>query len=559
MMAKPLLRIDLSESACDFEPTATEPGLPMLDRQGAADAILFRWLGSFVAEPQWQPDGSARFFVRQGEHGRLENVVAQPIAPEDLKGPLKTDLEQFTATIDRIRPQSSDERLLAKIVRQTTERFATDPDGADFDWFLFKYRQDDGPWRLVWCWGYQPMRHAPAEAVLCPNDECRLLYLRKPRSKSRCPGCQGLCDRKEGRGRWAVWRRAAVWLLLLAGIAAVVWLVTATRNNSPVAEGPASEIVMLEENAITAGDRLAATPNAVELHPHERRRIQITARSGEPVEVVNSAPDLVAARRDGTLAAVGEGTADVIYRQGGDESVVRVSVIGEEIESIRFDVGTTASGDPAQDRKPPVEQERGGDAGQFESHAPVIAGKTRVAWGPDLVVVPDDRGAHIVQIDRRSPLYDQGARPGMWVLNRNGRPMPAKPSYYLEYPPQADDEFALDDRDAEASASPSIPVLLTDWRIVRQSATDLIGEFDIRVSRAAQYRLATIDGAALCDWRQLHPHTVGTLTSTTAIPLSPSDEYEVLVQRRTAETKEPASFSIYFAVEPREPQLGATW
>ena len=37
-MAKDIYRVDLAESACDFQPTATEPGLPMLDSIGANDA-----------------------------------------------------------------------------------------------------------------------------------------------------------------------------------------------------------------------------------------------------------------------------------------------------------------------------------------------------------------------------------------------------------------------------------------------------------------------------------------------------------------------------------------
>ena len=50
-MANHLFRLDLSDGAEDFQKTATEPGLAMLDASGANYATLNRWLGDFAAEP----------------------------------------------------------------------------------------------------------------------------------------------------------------------------------------------------------------------------------------------------------------------------------------------------------------------------------------------------------------------------------------------------------------------------------------------------------------------------------------------------------------------------
>ena len=184
-MAIPLIRVDLSDAAVDFQAVATEPGLPMLDRQGAADAILARWLGDLAAEPQWQPDGFVHFFVRQGEHGRLEDVAAQPLTADDMRGPLKQDVEQLRARVERIRPQSADEQLLAKILRQTAAKFDPHDRHAARRRIPLQIpaRRRSVATRLVL--GYQRIGRAPAEAVVCPNPQCRLLFLRRPRSKTR--------------------------------------------------------------------------------------------------------------------------------------------------------------------------------------------------------------------------------------------------------------------------------------------------------------------------------------------------------------------------------------
>ena len=50
-MATQIYRVDLSENARDFQATATEPGLPMLDRQGSNFEILQQWFGTLIAEP----------------------------------------------------------------------------------------------------------------------------------------------------------------------------------------------------------------------------------------------------------------------------------------------------------------------------------------------------------------------------------------------------------------------------------------------------------------------------------------------------------------------------
>ena len=111
-MAHEVFRVDLSDSAVDFQPVASEPGLPMLDSLGGNDAILSRWLGDLVAKPQWCPDGSVAYYVCHHDGGRLEDVECRPSCREDLDGPLDDDVDRLAEQIRRARPESSNERLL---------------------------------------------------------------------------------------------------------------------------------------------------------------------------------------------------------------------------------------------------------------------------------------------------------------------------------------------------------------------------------------------------------------------------------------------------------------
>ena len=97
-MATRFVRIDLSDMARDYRPIAVEPGVPMLDRAGANNRILFRWLGGLVAEPSWEGD-SVNFFVRDDHGGRLEDVICQPATEQDLKTSLKDDLAKLKSRI----------------------------------------------------------------------------------------------------------------------------------------------------------------------------------------------------------------------------------------------------------------------------------------------------------------------------------------------------------------------------------------------------------------------------------------------------------------------------
>ena len=175
-MATPFVRVDLSDEARDFRPYALEPGVPMLDRSNANAKILFRWLGGMVAEPEWEGD-SVSFYVQDDRGGRLEEVVCQPASQADLKGPLKRDLETLKERIERVKPETATERAVKKMLSRSFADLVEAPQSTELDCYFFRYRDVQGRWRLVWCWGYRRGDQEPAPAVLCSRAECNLLLL----------------------------------------------------------------------------------------------------------------------------------------------------------------------------------------------------------------------------------------------------------------------------------------------------------------------------------------------------------------------------------------------
>jgi len=228
-MAERFVRVDLSDTARDFRPIAVEPGVPLLDRSNANSKILFRWLGGLVAEPEWEGD-SVNFFVRDDHGGRLEEAVCQPASDDDLKGPLKADVEALAARIESAKPETSTERGVRRIVRETFQNLTEDENRTDRDNYFFKYRDVLGRWRLVWCWGYQRVDIEPATTAVCTDPDCVLLFVRRPGQSARCPSCEaalltGQKKRRPQRGRAIL---LGV-LLFLLGCLLTYWLVNRGR------------------------------------------------------------------------------------------------------------------------------------------------------------------------------------------------------------------------------------------------------------------------------------------------------------------------------------------
>ena len=229
-MATRIFRVNLSEGAPDFQPTATEPGLPMLDHLNANYVILQRWLGDLVAEPEWESETSVNFFLHEEKRGRLTDVVCQPARKADLEGPLKDDLELLKTRMSKVKPESTTEQTLYAIAGRTLKSLTDELELSDHDCFFFKYREEKQPWKLVWCWGYQRADLQPSPAVICHNLECNQLYVHRPKTKALCPGCQKPTVRKKRGGLLAsVPGILALLLLLLLGAGAIFALLNPPR------------------------------------------------------------------------------------------------------------------------------------------------------------------------------------------------------------------------------------------------------------------------------------------------------------------------------------------
>lgn len=296
-MARRFVRVDLSDAARDFRPIALEPGLAVLDRSNANGRLLFKWLGGLVAEPEWDRD-SVNFFVQDDQGGRLEDVVGQPASDEDLQGLLKEDFAQLRDRLEKAKADSPSERVVLKKIREDFAALIDDPNRLDRDCFLFRYRDQQHRWRLVWCPGYQRRESESAPAVICTDPDCSLLFVRRPGGSARCPGCRAsLLTQAAPKGRRG---RLALLLLLLLALLAAFWLMRRPR--------------------------LEVTPDRLEMVAGQTEGLQIKTNSDAPIDVASSDPSVVEIVPGNRLLGRSAGQTEVTVRQGKATRLVSVVV-----------------------------------------------------------------------------------------------------------------------------------------------------------------------------------------------------------------------------------------
>jgi len=227
-MANRFVRIDLSDLARDFRPVAVEPGVPLLDKSNANAKILFNWLGGLVAEPEWEGE-SVNFYVRDDHGGRLEEVHCVPAGDDDLKGPLKADLDALRERISRAKPENSTERGVHKILMQSFAKLVDDPNRSDRDNFFFRYKDINGRWRLVWCWGYQRIDPQLGTPLVCHDGKCNLLFVRHPGQSAKCPSCSAMQVVVSAKRKPKKRRLMTGLVLFLLGAALMYWYLTYDR------------------------------------------------------------------------------------------------------------------------------------------------------------------------------------------------------------------------------------------------------------------------------------------------------------------------------------------
>ncbi len=221
-MATRFMRVDLSDEARDFRPVALEPGVPLLDKSGANSKILFRWLGGLTAEPSWEGE-SVNFFVRDDHGGRLEEVYCQPTTEDEMQKLLQDDIAMLRERIEKAKPETPTERALKRTLRQQYQEIFDNPDAMNLDSCVFRYKDANGNWRLVWCWGFQRADQEPAPAVVCGDDECNLLFVRRPGQSPKCPACQALLSTRPRGKKKITKRRVGIALILLPLLLFALW------------------------------------------------------------------------------------------------------------------------------------------------------------------------------------------------------------------------------------------------------------------------------------------------------------------------------------------------
>lgn len=227
-MATRFVRIDLSNRSRDFRPVAVEPGLPLLDPGNSNARIVFRWLGGLAAEPEWEGE-SVNFFARDDHGGRLEDAICLPASGDDLRGCLKDDVELLRERLRQAAPETATERAVHRLLSAQFEDLVENEHRTDHDSFVFRYKDVQGRWRLVWCWGYQRVDQEPASAVICTDVDCGLLFVRRPGQSPKCPSCEALLASKKKKRRPRKMSLLLGLLLFLLGAGLVYWWLNSDR------------------------------------------------------------------------------------------------------------------------------------------------------------------------------------------------------------------------------------------------------------------------------------------------------------------------------------------
>lgn len=185
-MTDTLIRVSLSGTS-DFHPLALAPGLPMLDGKKLTYQVLLGWFGNLLAEPFLDEDGVV-FRIQHG--GRPLQIVERSIATDsDLDGVLAGDFDRLKKALFDVRPVSPSERLIFNRLN---------PPIANHDGMLYRVKTENGPDRLVWCWGFQ-RRAVDGKARVCSNDECAALFVHHKGQPEICPRCGASFAKIAGR------------------------------------------------------------------------------------------------------------------------------------------------------------------------------------------------------------------------------------------------------------------------------------------------------------------------------------------------------------------------
>ncbi len=280
-----LARIAFSEDS-DFLAQALAPGLPMLDGRKLAYQVLLGWFGDMLAEPELDDDGVTFHVQSRGERQQIaEHALA---TQSDLDGHLAGDYDRLKKALFDVRPVSPSERLIFNRL---------EPPIVNHKGFLYRVRPSGSSDRLVWCWGFQ-RRRSTGDVMLCPHEDCSLLFVRQDTSNDTCPRCERALFQQQS----AVERRtkfptgAVAATVMLSGLVGATYWIASVSGDEAIDPIPALAAVnppVLDEEgtsdeAVTETD-LEATDEATNVGEGPAVTATETKRDTEVADELESA------------------------------------------------------------------------------------------------------------------------------------------------------------------------------------------------------------------------------------------------------------------------------
>ena len=392
-MESAFLRVHIHPQTGSFAPLIVQTGLPLLDKWQAASSLLRDWLGRFAAEPVWD-DETVNYYVRDDDGARLAGVWCEPATDDDLRGPLRDELTALRERLSQAAPQSASARAIHGFLSRGLE--AEDPSSGlpRFRHQWFKYRDVSGPWRLVWCWGYQDVK-APGNAqhVVCANPDCRHLALVEPRTGARCSHCGQRLGRRSLLAR--SWKGIAAMLLALLCGAALYWATrpgVATLDGAAELAGQVLYILGSDEYPVAKARVAAIGMNLPALETDENGTFHLTSLPPGPVRLqitadgfsVQDAEAEATLDKDSMFRCIlrGDGT---IHGTVVSADEMAIPVRGAEVRAIGLPTAVTrtdAEGRFSLDGLPPVPLQVQASHPEFEHHQ--VAGRA----GPESLRIP---------------------------------------------------------------------------------------------------------------------------------------------------------------------------
>ena len=229
-MVTAFVRIDLPDRSPDFQRLALEPGVPLLDRGHTTARLLRVWLGRFVGEPDWVDSQTLQFFLNDEQGRRVTATDLRLATSRDLAGSLRGEFQALREKLAQIQPRGRTEQTVVNMLRERLATLEKLPEHAFSDGALFRYRDAQRKWRLVWCWGFQRSESKIVRPALCVKPDCRRVYLVRNTGEPKCPKCQ--TPMPVFRFPWKKVGLAVACLLLIS--AAAGWRVWSTLPRSSI-------------------------------------------------------------------------------------------------------------------------------------------------------------------------------------------------------------------------------------------------------------------------------------------------------------------------------------